>query len=1832
MSNRLTFSLASLILILALAAIPAMAHDTDTAENAPGLQHGGTGDAATTLTQAEHDKQHRPAPMLESIKLVDIMARAADSDAGDPASSTVSADGLTVLLLADPAADDPILIVTDGRIAGTFQVEITFEDEAVYSDRAGAAAAALTDDNFTITASSRSDAVTDLMMASSPITIGHSLKTGSTNTFIVTFTVPVQVIQPMPPSEPSDPPTADEIAAIAEAVETNKLPIDVWITLKKDAVYSKTGLVDGVTTYGTGNKASKMKMFTIVKTLGAAPVTATPTNAIMVGSTPTVNGSTPIEVTLSATGTDVVPSGLMATDFDVMEGSTALTPVVGAKDATTGTVTLTITPMGTEDTTVTVAAADTGKISFTAVEVMVDRTGPEVTVGGEMPAMPMAGDEVTVTVSVDNTPGSSDIALSEISVTQTATTDGTQSILEHGYNATSGAVTFTPRAASTVTVTVRAGAVEDAVRNGNNEASHEVMVTASAGPVAVTATPSAPTVNGSTPIVVTLGATAPSGLAAGDFTVMEGTADVMEGIADLTPVWDGTAKTLTITPTADATGDTTVTVAAADTGKITFDEVEVTVDRTGPMVEIGSVMPEAPMAGDEVTVTVSVPADATQGAVALEHIAATQTATDGTQSNLDRKYNVKTKQVKFTPTAKGTVTVTVAAGAVMDAVGNGNAAASSAAIEVAPAREAVAVMAAASAATVNGSTPIVITLSATAPAMVPSDLMASDFTVMEGTTALTPVWEGTAKTLTITPAGTGNTTVTVDPVAGTDKISFAQVSVMVDRTGPMVSFSTGAGAKADTAVMVTITVTEAATGETIAVGDIGVVQTLSDGTAKALEHTYNAGVVTFTPDDVSTVTVTVDADAVMDAVGNGNAEKSESIDVQAADFVDTMAPTVTVAAGTQSGRTLPVTFTVADETALGATTGDATLEAAEITVTGGTLGTLTASTTTAGEYTADITINYEVAKVTVAVTGGAVKDAAAIPNASAAVSMDFTVTVTPTPPATLPDGTFKIPAKSYIIVGHDEGTSGLPASITPMPWVAMPDLEALFFGGGTLLLTTDKATLLDHDGKADTDMRAAKKRDALITEVMAAVNTAKVGQTSYTGRQWIELYNNLPVEITVKLSAKAGRPAPDAGTDEIRLDRLSNQVGAGWKFEGLGQNGSDDGVDTTADVDFVSFYRSARAADKDGHVKGHWATSTAYYLAGHKGTPGDKERETAVTVSTTAFDVGPVIFNELSNRSSGAYEWFELRNKSGSEQNLKNRRISIVKGINADTWLFDVGDADLKIPAGDVLLFVFTDPSGDPAHPLAAGWNVSKNAANQVNGVNDQSPRYIVLEDNGKRKYNEAALGDEGFPSEFVLILRTRAHNDDVGKDTNIWDIAGYHTGLKVSADTAGFTNLWPLKGGVRNAELGNNKLVVGEVHRRQKDNVWGTSSTNYGRNSGNHHDDTAWRNVGWTGIGYKRNAAANNANGGTPGYQNGTLKSEGIAQSGQVIISEIMFDASRNLPQWIELQNLSTDTGVNIDNWSIFLVNHNLNVDGSDYDAGKLSERIDLDGRIPPGQTFLIVSTGNRSDTQLPDERVHNLRRGRGETLLNPNGFRIQLKAKTNDGDANKHQLVDDVGNLPDKPANSRRADAQSFMDPAWMLPSGTTEDGDRVSIARRTTKDTDNQDRRTELLDLQKNGVSEGGWIRSDVDSRLGRMHNSTYYGHSTDIASPGQTVGSILPVSLSKFRPERLDNGSIRIIWVTESETNNAGFNILRSEKRDGEFTKLNTKLIAGKGTTSEKNAYEFVDTSAKPNVVYYYQIQDVSFDGDVATLRTTHVRGNVTPAGKATTTWGELKALQ
>ena len=119
-----------------------------------------------------------------------------------------------------------------------------------------------------------------------------------------------------------------------------------------------------------------------------------------------------------------------------------------------------------------------------------------------------------------------------------------------------------------------------------------------------------------------------------------------------------------------------------------------------------------------------------------------------------------------------------------------------------------------------------------------------------------------------------------------------------------------------------------------------------------------------------------------------------------------------------------------------------------------------------------------------------------------------------------------------------------------------------------------------------------------------------------------------------------------------------------------------------------------------------------------------------------------------------------------------------------------------------------------------------------------------------------------------------------------------------------------------------------------------------------------------------------------------------------------------------------------------------------------------------------------------------------------------------------------------------------------------------------------------------------------------------------------------GDPLPVSLSHFRAELTDVGVI-IKWTTESELNNAGFNILRSETKDGEFKIVNPQLIQGAGTTSEQHDYTWKDTTAKPNVAYYYQIEDISHAGVRKKLATVRMKGLVSASGKLTTRWADLK---
>jgi hypothetical protein len=105
----------------------------------------------------------------------------------------------------------------------------------------------------------------------------------------------------------------------------------------------------------------------------------------------------------------------------------------------------------------------------------------------------------------------------------------------------------------------------------------------------------------------------------------------------------------------------------------------------------------------------------------------------------------------------------------------------------------------------------------------------------------------------------------------------------------------------------------------------------------------------------------------------------------------------------------------------------------------------------------------------------------------------------------------------------------------------------------------------------------------------------------------------------------------------------------------------------------------------------------------------------------------------------------------------------------------------------------------------------------------------------------------------------------------------------------------------------------------------------------------------------------------------------------------------------------------------------------------------------------------------------------------------------------------------------------------------------------------------------------------------------------------------------VELSSFTATPAGS-SILLKWETESEANNAGFNIHRAESENGDYIKINSELIPAKGSSTRGATYEFVDAAVQNLKTYYYQLEDIALEG----TSTTHGPVHATVGSTASTT--------
>ena len=807
----------------------------------------------------------------------------------------------------------------------------------------------------------------------------------------------------------------------------------------------------------------------------------------------------------------------------------------------------------------------------------------------------------------------------------------------------------------------------------------------------------------------------------------------------------------------------------------------------------------------------------------------------------------------------------------------------------------------------------------------------------------------------------------------------------------------------------------------------------------------------------------------------------------------------------------------------------------------------------------------------------------------------------------------------------------------------MPDLETFFDFGGTLELVTAEDSEL-------------AMRDIVISEIMWAVdrgidnepgtdaiqvpnpnfnpdlpvdsttNPQTIGiivpQLLNQEVQWIELYNAKNTAVTEKLyflftpfvSHPTRETVTFGGTTYKVLDSVDTLFTGLWKLPGKsGDRPNTAFVSAYRDIDYDTVENSEleRAAQLAGVPFGanpnSWqatpangrrntdlkiTSGTAVIELLSISTPGAKHVEGIFVGRLTQSSVpsDSIVINEVRNDTSNAnVDWVELKNIGSSTQQIKDWELSIVTKAGTDTDLVDLPEYELA--SGEILLLLNEAPW---VTPIAAG----ANAANMDEMQRTGATSYVVD--------SRLNLPNSG---KFTLLLRSKS--DKNGKDENIQDYAG--NGFFEDFSTNVSTQFWPRIGQYKPSA--SSVAAFGDNTFASRAQAW--QRKRYQANDGHHKD--AWEAVGPKGgLGYDPNADFSSSPG-TPGYEKTALKSgKDRLVDGEVSISEIMYNRGPNgsTAQWIELYNSSLTQAVNLNGWQLQI--RNLHDPDGRYIDGTITFK---DVTVLPNQTILV--TARNAATNLPGNRVYNvyvqhrrdLNMSRIDLLLNPMGFYLKLTDKGDPNLQSDDEVIDEVGNLS----------ARGSRITAWALPP--TDPEQRRSIVRvYGTRFTPEQDGIDGEPDPPEDGLTAEAWRLFPRDGS-----SPNYYGARGDFANPGYRKGGPVPVQLAGFRPVRTENGAVVIKWRTESELNNAGFNILRSENRNGAFTVINVKgIIPGHGTSSEQHLYAYRDTTAKPNVVYYYRIEDVSFDGARQTLATVRLKGEVSAAGKLTTTWSRLKA--
>jgi len=149
--------------------------------------------------------------------------------------------------------------------------------------------------------------------------------------------------------------------------------------------------------------------------------------------------------------------------------------------------------------------------------------------------------------------------------------------------------------------------------------------------------------------------------------------------------------------------------------------------------------------------------------------------------------------------------------------------------------------------------------------------------------------------------------------------------------------------------------------------------------------------------------------------------------------------------------------------------------------------------------------------------------------------------------------------------------------------------------------------------------------------------------------------------------------------------------------------------------------------------------------------------------------------------------------------------------------------------------------------------------------------------------------------------------------------------------------------------------------------------------------------------------------------------------------------------------------------------------------------------------------------------------------------------------------------------------------------------------------------------------NAPSMGIWVFYNCASSFSICYTAgatgfttpTWYGYPASVCEeptsstttvPSTTTTTVPPtaITIASFTAKPL-NGEVVLEWSTETEIDNAGFNLYRATAEDGEYDKINNALIPAQGSTTQGTTYEFIDSGLRNGKTYYYKLEDIDLNG-------------------------------